>query len=53
MTERDDEQFERYLRGGDDLSVAYRRLARPVPSRVLDWRILERARVADRRRPRR
>ena len=46
-------ELERYLRGDDELSAAYRRLPQAAPPRIADRRVLERARVAARHRPRR
>ena len=51
MIDPDHGELERYLRGDDELSAAYRRLPQPAPPRLVDRRVLERARVAVRDRP--
>ncbi|MDE2295143.1 MAG: hypothetical protein KGL36_06745 [Gammaproteobacteria bacterium] len=51
MIDPDRGELERYLCGDDELSAAYRRLPQPTPPRILDRRVLDRARGATRRRP--
>ena len=43
MNKQYDEDFERYLHGGGELSRAYRRASAPLPSAALDRRVRARA----------
>ena len=53
MNRRQDDELERYLRGGDGVSGAYRRTTKPSPPRGADRRVLALARRGARRATRR
>ena len=48
-----EDELERYLRGGSEVSSAYRRASQPLPARAADRRVLDLARAARRAPPRR